>query len=51
MKVGDLVNTVRFGLGIVIRVRFVTGTCLVLCAEGKQYWQGGQSLELVSESR
>ena len=49
MKVGDLVETYEFGVGLIVEIMF--NNYRVLYPNGKWYWTTKPDLEVISESR
>ena len=49
MKVGDLVETYEFGVGLLVEIMF--NNYRVLYPSGKWYWTTKPDLELISEAR
>jgi len=49
VKVGDLVETYEFGVGILVEIMF--NNYRVLYPSGKWYWTTKPDLELISENR
>ena len=49
MKVGDLVETYEFGVGLLVEIMF--NNYRILYPSGKWYWADRAALEIISESK